>query len=170
LYSQTWGDAGLTLLRVIAKLSSRFILGRAKALLHVPQFVARTRAVGSSTCHRTLVGRRRASGGQPRRHAKLACSLRRRRRGIAKLHWVMDTACGRRRGGDSDHRHHFWTPIRFVVGSFCSRGLVAGPVGSRSLVLRCALVWPQTHHVIATARVADLGLVTARSQADFLVG
>jgi hypothetical protein len=145
----------LTLLRVIAKFGFRLILGRAKALFHVPQFMARTRAVDSSICRRLRVSHRSASGGRSRRHDRLARSLRGGRRSSADLDRVMDAACGRHRGCDSNQRHRFWTPIRFVVPDLRCGRLVAGPAGSRSLVPRCTFVRPQTDNVIVTARLAD---------------
>ena len=128
-------------------MDSRRILRRAKALFDVPQFVAGNWAVDSSIGRRPLVSRRSACDRRSRRHGGLACSLCGGRRGTIDLDWVMDAACGGRRGGDSDHRHHFCTPIRFVVGDLRCRGLVAGHAGAGSLVLRCSLVWPQTHHI-----------------------
>jgi hypothetical protein len=148
-YSRPRGDARLTLLRVIAKLDSRLILRRAKALFDVPQFVAGNWAVDSSIGRRPLVSRRSACGGRSRRRDKPICTLCGGRRRSIDLDWVMDTDCGGHRSGDSDHRHHFCTPIQFVVGGLRCRGLVAGHAGAGSLVLRCSLVWPQAHHINA---------------------
>ena len=141
------GEARLTLLRVIAEMDSRLILRHAKALFHVPQRLAWTRPVDSSLCRRPFLGRRSARRGRSRRRGKPTCSLCGRWRSSTDLYWAMDAACCRRRVGDSGHRDHSWAPIRAFVDGLCSRGFVSGNVRAGSLVPRCSLVWPQTHHI-----------------------
>jgi hypothetical protein len=134
-------------LRVIAEVDSRLILRRAKALFHVPQLLAWTRPVDSSLCRRPFLSRRSARRGRSRRRGKPICSLCGEWRSSTDLYWVMDAACCRRRVGDSGHRDHSWAPVRVVVGGLCGRGFVSGNVRAGSLVRRCSLVWPQTHHI-----------------------
>jgi len=134
-------------LRVIARLDSRLILGHAKALFDVPQLLARSRSVDSSLCRQPLLGRRSARDGRSCRHGKPVYPLCGGRRSSTDLYWAMDAACSRRRVGDSDHRDHFWAPIRAFVDGLCSRGFVSGNVRAGGLVLRRSLVWPQTHHI-----------------------
>jgi hypothetical protein len=157
----------LTLLRVIARSNYGLILGRAKTLFHIPQFVARTRAVDSSLCRRTLLGRGGAGDKRSREYGRLACSMCGGRRRAVDLDRAMDPARGSCCDGHSNHRRHLWAPIQCVVAGFRCRDFVARHVGARSLVLRRSPVWPQTHHIDASLHASRSRRSSRRGLATF---